>query len=175
MGTCVRAAPPSGCPRGRGHSVQQDRFYHSPAGKLFLDVFKGTVHTVARGDPWSSLSRADPGASQGPRSLPVAPPSLVMPSAPRPTLAWIARLLTEKTPLSPGSLSDLPRVGDRHPHQVLPAHVSTPPGTLELLCMVIILLFHFRRRNTSSEGGRAVLDSSGCLSRLWQTVNSVDL
>lgn len=35
--------------------------------------------------------------------------------------------------------------------------------------MVISLLFHFRRRNTSSEGGRAVLDSSGCLSRLWQS------
>lgn len=85
MDTPVRAALPSGCPWGRGHSVQQDELYHSPAGKLFLDVFKGTVHTVARGDPWSSLSQADPGASQGPHSLHMAPPSLVMPSAPRPT------------------------------------------------------------------------------------------
>ena len=69
----MRAAPPSGSPQGRGHSVQQNELYCSPAGKLFLNVFKGTVHTVARGDRWSSLSWEDPGASQGSRSLDTAP------------------------------------------------------------------------------------------------------
>lgn len=64
MDTHVRAAPRSGSPQGRGHSVQQNELYRSPAGKLLLDVFKGTVRTVTRGDPWSSLSRADPQASQ---------------------------------------------------------------------------------------------------------------
>ena len=169
MDTRVRAAPPSGSPQGRGHSVQQNELYCSPAGKLFLDVFKGTVHTIARGDRWSSLSRADPGASQGTRSLHAARLASSHPPA------WTGRLLSEKTPLSPGSLSDLPGVGGRHPRRVLPAHVSTPPGTSDLLCMVIVPLFHFSCRNTSSEGGRGVVISSSCLSSLWRTVNSIDI
>lgn len=50
-------------PRGRSHSAQWSELYCSPAGKLFLDVFKVTLLSVARRDPRASLSWAGPGAS----------------------------------------------------------------------------------------------------------------
>lgn len=117
MDTHVRAAPRSGSPQGRGHSVQQN----------FTVVLLGSFCWMSLREPSTLL----PGETLGPPypgQIPRLPSDHVLctqPPLPLDTLcssshppAWTGRLLTEKTSLSPGSLSALPGVGGQ----------ASPPG-----------------------------------------------